>query len=211
MLGRLQAYCRARMIRDYDRLMEPLERRAFAVARERLASAARGRVLDLGAGTGANFAHYSRAAELVVAIDPELGMLAKAARRVESAGAPVTLVAAAAERLPFGAAAFDTVVATLVFCTIGEPERAMAEVARVLAPGGRILMLEHVRSSSKLLGLVQDVATPVQRIVASNCHLNRRTVSLVERAGLRLDAVRERWRGMLVELEATAPAELRPI
>ena len=191
------------MVRNYDECMRPFERRVFGAARARLAGAAIGRVLDVGAGTGANFSHYGHAVRSVFAIDPEIGMLETARAKAALASVPVHLVAASAEELPFASATFDTVVATLVFCTIPDPVRALGEVERVLVPGGRVLMLEHVRSSTAPLALLQDVATPLQRIVAAGCHLNRRTRSLVERSGLRLDAVRERYLGVVAELEAT--------
>jgi ubiquinone/menaquinone biosynthesis C-methylase UbiE len=180
--------------------MRPMERRVFGEARRRLVAHARGRVLDLGAGTGANFASYAPDVALVVALDPELGMLEGAKQK--AAAAPVTFVAASAEALPFPDAAFDTVVATLVFCTIADPAAAIAEVERVLAPGGRVLMLEHVRSSNAALGLLMDLATPVQRIVAAGCHLNRATQALVARAGFRVETATRRFLGTILELEA---------
>lgn len=203
---RVEEYFRDRMVGNYDRCMGPLERRLFGEARARLAARTFGLVLDVGAGTGANFAHYSEAARAVVAVDPELRMLAAARARAASARPPVRLVAASAEELPFRSASFDSAVATLVFCTIPDPARAIAEIERVLAPGGRLLMLEHVRSHTPLVAVLQDAATPLQRLVAAGCHLNRRTQSLVARSGFRVDALRERFRGTIVELEATRAA-----
>ena len=191
------------MVRNYDECMRPFERRVFGEARARLVATAVGRVLDVGAGTGANFAHYGDAVHSVVAVDPELEMLERAAPKGARSAATVHIVAASAEELPFPDESFDTVVATLVFCTIADPGRALGELERVMAHGGRILMLEHVRSSSRPLALLQDVATPIQRVIAAGCHLNRQTRSLVERSGLRIDAVRERYLGVVVELEAT--------
>jgi ubiquinone/menaquinone biosynthesis C-methylase UbiE len=194
------------MVRNYDRAIGPLERRVFSTARRRLLAAARGRVLDIGAGTGANFALYPDSVERVVALDPELGMLDTARAKCATAAVAVSLVAASAEELPFPSASFDTIVATLVFCTIPNPARALDEAARVLKPDGRALFLEHVRSSSPVLGLVMDVATPLQRLVAAGCHLNRRTQSLVIAAGFRVESLGERFRGSLVEIVASAPA-----
>ena len=204
---RVQDFFRERFVRNYDRAMAPLERRLFGDARRRLVASARGRVLDLGAGTGANFAHFPAAVQGVVALDPEAGMLGAARPKAAAAPVGVALVAASAEALPFPDASFDTVVATLVFCTIPDPERALAEVRRVLAPGGRALLLEHVRSSSSLLGLAMDALTPLQRIVAAGCHLNRRTQSLVAEAGFRVESRKERFLGSLVEIVAAAPAQ----
>ena len=203
---RVHDFFRDRMVRNYDRWMRPMERRVFGDARRRLVAHAAGRVLDLGAGTGANFAHYGSGVGSVVAVDPELGMLAFAREKTGAASVPVSLVAASAEALPFPDASFDTVVATLVFCTIPDPGRALGEVERVLAPEGRLLMLEHVRASSPVLGLLMDAATPLQRVVAAGCHLNRATHGLVARAGFRVEALRERFHGTVVEIEAVRPA-----
>lgn len=208
---RVQEYFKDRMVRNYDRMLRPFERRTFGESRHRLLRHAEGRVLDLGAGTGANFAYYPREVRHVVALDPELGMLATADGKREAATVPVVIVAGSAESLPFPDATFDTVVATLVFCTIGDPGRAIAEVARVLAPGGRVLMLEHVRSSNPLLGIVMDAATPLQRLVAAGCHLNRKTHGLVARAGFSVEVLRRRALGCVVEIEAIRPAQLQPL
>lgn len=205
--GRVQEFFRDRMVRNYDRAIGPLERRVFASARRRLLASARGLVLDIGAGTGANFAQYPDAVERVVAVDPELGMLESARAKGETAAVSVALVAASAEELPFPSASFDTIVATLVLCTIPDPARALDEAVRVLKPDGRALFLEHVRSSSPALGLLMDVATPVQRVVAAGCHLNRRTQSLVTAAGFRVESLSERFRGSLVEIVAAAPTQ----
>jgi ubiquinone/menaquinone biosynthesis C-methylase UbiE len=198
--ARVERFFRQRMVRNYDRLMAPLERRAFREARARLVPKAEGRVLEIGAGTGANFAFYGPEARLVVASDPEAGMLSQAASR--GAAARVVLVAASAEALPFPDRAFDCAVATLVLCTVARPLVALAEIRRVLRPGGRVYLLEHVRSRASILGAVQDVLTPVQRVVAAGCHLNRATPLLVERAGLTLTSVRERFAATVVEMEA---------
>jgi ubiquinone/menaquinone biosynthesis C-methylase UbiE len=199
---RVQDFFRDRMVRNYDRAMRPLEQRALGEARRRLVGHATGRVLDLGAGTGANFAHYSTGVRNIVALDPEIGMLAFAREKRDAARVPISIVAASAEALPFPDASFDTVVATLVFCTIADPERAIVEVGRVLAPAGRVLMLEHVRPPNPVLGLAADLLTPVQRVVAVGCHLNRVTLATVQCAGLRVDSLKERLLGAVIEIVA---------
>lgn len=146
---------------------------------------AAGRVLEVGVGTGANFPYYPEALGLV-AVDPNLFMLARARRRADRLGRDVGLIRAAAEALPFADGSFDTVVATLVFCSVFDLDRAVAEVRRVLRPGGTFRFIEHVRAEGGLLGRLQDGATPAWRRVAGGCHLNRRTVEAIERAGFEL-------------------------
>jgi ubiquinone/menaquinone biosynthesis C-methylase UbiE len=176
-----------------------MERRVFGEARKRLLTEARGRVLEVGAGTGVNFPLYRNAT--VVTLDPELGMLSQSYRR--SPEVPLVRLAAMAEELPFPDGSFDAVVATLVFCTIPDPVEAMREVRRVLRAGGKLLLLEHVRSTSGLVGLIQDVMTPLQKAVAAGCHLNRRTRSLVEDVGFVIDESRESFASSIVEIKAT--------
>jgi ubiquinone/menaquinone biosynthesis C-methylase UbiE len=203
----VERFFRERMVTHYDRLMEPLERRVFGAARERLVARAEGRVLEIGAGTGANFAYYGPQASRVVAVEPELGMLAQSRSRAARLGGRVHLLAAEGEALPFRDGAFDSVLGTLVLCTVDRPAVALAEVRRVLRPGGRLLLLEHVRSNWAAVGAVQDVFTPVQQLLAAGCHLNRRTRLLVERAGLTVTAARARFASTVVEIEAERAAE----
>jgi ubiquinone/menaquinone biosynthesis C-methylase UbiE len=202
---RLEARFRDRFVAHYDALMEPLERSVFAGARARLITRANGRVLDLGAGTGANFACFGHAARSVVALDPDPRMLAQARAKAGAAIPTIAIVTGTAEELPFAPGSFDSVVATLVFCTVADPCRALAEVVRVLRPGGVLLMVEHVRSSNRLLAGVQTALTPVQRIVAAGCHLDRATRMLVESGGLRVTSARQRFASIVVELEAVRP------
>lgn len=153
--------------------------------RSEVVGTAGGRVLEVGVGTGANFGHYPEGAS-VVAVDPDIFMLRRARRRARSLGRDAALILAAAEALPFPDQTFDTVVATLVFCSVADVSRSLAEVRRVLRPDGTFRFIEHVRAADGLLGKLQDAATPVWRRVAGNCHLNRRTVEAIEAAGFEL-------------------------
>ncbi|GIP37820.1 SAM-dependent methyltransferase [Paenibacillus sp. J31TS4] len=190
--------------RNYDRMMGPLEKRVLGAMRRRLLSVAEGEVLELGAGTGANFAYY-RSASRVTATEPETAMLAQAEIRAREAAVPVRLVQADATRLPFPDASFDTVVGTLVFCTIPDPAAALAEAWRVVKPGGKLLLLEHVRLRHPLLAKLQDWLTPAWMAVCDGCRLNRRTAELVHRTGFETLEEEERVGGLFVAVRAARP------
>ncbi len=198
--GGLQGYFDDRFVRNYDRCIAPFERSVFREARKRLLGRAAGLVLDLGAGTGVNTEFYEAPVRSVIAVDRDERMLVQSEGR--PAAVPVHAAVADAEALPFPGGVFDTVVACLVFCTTPRPELALAELIRVLAPGGRALFLEHVRSTSTIIGLVQDLANPLQRLVAGGCNLNRQTEASLRTAGLRVERRHSRFAGILVEIEA---------
>lgn len=168
----------------YDLLTYFAERRALAELRPLVAGGAAGRVLEVGVGTGANLPYYPTGTE-VAATDPDPFMLERARRRAAKLGRPVELHCAAAESLPFPDASFDAVVSTLVLCTVADPARALAEIRRVLKPGGTFRFIEHVRADGPA-GRVQDLITPLWRRVGAGCHPNRRTAAGIEAAGFAL-------------------------
>jgi ubiquinone/menaquinone biosynthesis C-methylase UbiE len=152
---------------------------------------ASGRVLEVGAGTGANFSHYPAGLELV-AVEPDAAMLARARRRAAELHLAVDLRAAAAYPLPFPAESFDTVVFGLCLCTIPEPGRALAEARRVLRPGGKVLFLEHVRAQDPGLARWQDRLAPAWGAFAGGCRPNRDTRAEFEKAGFEFDWIVEK-------------------
>lgn len=165
--------------RLYDPVMAPAERTSLVEHRRYLVDDISGDVLDLGAGTGAMFPYFAeRAAEEqnleLVAIEPDPHMLRKARDRAQSVDLDISLEEAGAESLPFPDDSFDTVVASLVFCTIPDMDAALSEVARVLRPGGEFRFLEHVRGE-RALGVAHDVLKPAWHALAGGCHLNRQT------------------------------------
>ena len=162
----------------YDGLCAVLERAGLDAWRRWLAAGARGRTLDVGCGTGRGLPRYSRDVRLI-GLDPAWDSLARARRRAPR----VPLVQASAEALPFRDDVFDTVVSSLVFCTVPEPARGLAEVKRVLRPDGRLRMLEHVRSRRRWKAIFQDRVEPVWMWVSGGCHPNRDTERAVEAAG----------------------------
>ncbi|HWQ27739.1 MAG TPA: methyltransferase domain-containing protein [Dehalococcoidia bacterium] len=175
----------------YDRLMRSTERRLMAGLRARLLGPLEGAVLEIGAGTGANLPYYAHAAR-VIATEPDPYMLRRARERLRELNHPaIDLRLASAEALPFPDASFDHVVATLVFCTVPDPEPALREVCRVLKPDGRFHFVEHVRADG-VVGRAQDLIRPVWKFFAAGCVINRRTAELIERAGFAIESLERR-------------------
>jgi ubiquinone/menaquinone biosynthesis C-methylase UbiE len=171
----------------YDRMMARAERSFMRAVREEIAGGARGHVLEVGAGTGANFPYYNDHAEEIVATEPDPYMLERARRRAEEVGRSIDLRQAPAEQLPFEDDSFDTVVSTLVMCSVREPLRALSEVRRVLRPSGQLRMYEHVRYDHAFGAFWQDLITPAWRWFGAGCHPNRNTASFVREAGFEFE------------------------
>lgn len=159
--------------------------RPFRRDRERLVAQARGRVLEIGVGTGANLQYYTAAATEVVGLEPSAAMLVDADSRARALAGPTrfTFVQGGAEALPFPDESFDTVVACLVFCTIPDFEDAAREAHRVLRPGGELLFFEHVAHPAAGVRRWQERLNPLWRRLACGCNLNRDTANVFRRAG----------------------------
>ncbi len=192
--------------RRYDRGMWLLEHASLAQLRQRLLAQAHGTVLEIGAGTGANLPLYA-ADVAVTALELRPERLAAAAEKARRAGraADITVIAGDAHWLPLPAGAFDTVVATLVFCSLADPMAVLAEVRRVLRPGGRLLLLEHVRGRTFLTRRLTDWLHPLWFALQGECHLNRETAATVAAAGFHLDHTSDHARGLVQTIIATAP------
>jgi ubiquinone/menaquinone biosynthesis C-methylase UbiE len=165
----------------YDFLSRWAERGLLRQLRPLVVGQARGRVLEIGAGTGASFPYYEQI-ESLVATDPDPFMLRRARRRANDLGFRVQWQQAQAESLPFADGSFDTVVSTLVLCTVADSARALAETKRVLKPDGTFRFVEHVRADG-WFGRVQDLVTPAWRWIGAGCHPNRRTAESIRAAG----------------------------
>jgi SAM-dependent methyltransferase len=184
------------MARLYDPFLAAGERAGMRQRRAALLNDAYGRVVELGAGTGLNVEHYTADVTDLMLSEPEPGMRGRLARRLQREGRIARIVAAPAERLPVADASVDTVVSTLVLCTVGDPEAALREVDRVLRPGGQLLFLEHVRASSPRLAAWQDRLREPWRHFGGGCVCNRASLDLMRAAGFTVVADTATWRGM---------------
>lgn len=203
-----------RLAVPYDRGMAPLERLWLREMRAAMLPYAAGRVLEIGVGTGANLPFYHPPAiSGLAAIDESAEMLAAAARRAGALthqnGSPgrmrVDLVQMDVEGLAFAGGAFDTVVGSLVLCSVMDQGRALAEIRRVLArPGGRLLLMEHMRPRVRPLAWLADAANLPWYAVNGRCHLNRQTQEMVAGAGFRLERVDSRLGGLFRLIVARA-------
>ncbi len=187
-LDRTTALTRARydrIARFYDVMEAPAERR-YGRWRRRLWALVEGpRALEVGVGTGKNMPYYP-AGVTVTAVDLSGRMLRRARRQAVHLRQPVPLVQTDVQALAFPDATFDTAVATFVFCSVPDPVRGLREVARVVKPGGLVVLLEHVRAANPILGRLMDLLDPLVVRLAGP-HINRRTVENVHRAGLLIE------------------------
>ena len=171
----------------YDRMLSGTERAGLEDMRAELLAEARGRTLELGAGTGLNLAHYTDAVTELVLTEPDPYMARRLRKRLDDeppAPGRVEVVETPAEELPFDDQSFDSVVSTLVLCSVEAPAAATGEIVRVLKPDGRLLCLEHVRSGDPGLARWQDRLERPWGWLGAGCHPNRDTVAELEAAGL---------------------------
>ena len=192
--------------RAYDLVIEPVERLGLSGLRRQTLRALSGEVLELGVGTGRSLAAYPCTVTSVTGVDPDEKMLARAVERVQRVGVPVRTLLAAAEDLPFPDESFDAVTAFLTLCTVRDQEAALREARRVLAPGGELRLLEHVRLEREPIGRLQEMLTPAWKRVAGGCHLDRRTLDGVKLAGFDVKRVGRYLDGLVLEIHARRPA-----
>jgi ubiquinone/menaquinone biosynthesis C-methylase UbiE len=175
----------------YDRGLKATEEAGLRQMRRELLAAAKGRTIDLGAGTGANLGLYPEAVTELVLAEPDPHMTSKLRPKLTALGSAASLVEAPAESLPFADASFDTAVFTLVLCTVPDPEAALREVARILRPGGQMLFIEHVRADDPGLARWQDRFEKPWRFLGDGCHCNRDTVATIESSPLTVESVEQ--------------------
>ncbi len=173
----------------YDRGLKATEEGGLRDTRRAVLAEASGRTIDLGAGTGANIGLFPEAVTEVVYAEPDPHMAKRLREKLAESGERGEISEASAQSLPYEDSSFDTAVFTLVLCTVPDPAAALAEAARVLRPGGKLLFVEHVRADESGLARWQDRLEKPWRFLADGCHCNRDTVAAIEASPLRLESV----------------------
>jgi len=198
--GRLPAGLFARI---YDPFLWLAERRGLRTHRGEVLAEARGLTLEIGSGTGLNLPHYPRSLDRLVLAEPDAAMRARLQHRLQGLQQQASVSDAIAERLPFADGTVDTVVSTLVLCTVDDPRLALREIGRVLAPDGQLLFIEHVRAGSRARARWQDRLEAPWCAFAGGCRCNRPTLMLMAECGFEFDVSEAAWRGM--------PAVVKPL
>jgi ubiquinone/menaquinone biosynthesis C-methylase UbiE len=178
--------------RAFPAMSRALEAGGIAERRRDLLAGLAGEVIDIGAGTGPSFGYYPATVTRVLAVEPEPRLRALAAAAAETAAVPVEVVGGVASALPAHTASYDAVVVSFVLCTVPDQDAALAEIRRVLRPGGVLCFLEHVRADSAGLVRMQQVleATVWPRLFGG-CHLSRDTAAAIRRAGFTISKLEE--------------------
>ncbi len=173
----------------YDRALRATEDGGLREMRRETLAAATGRTVDLGAGTGANLDLYPEAVTDLVLAEPDPHMTKQLREKLSRSGLTAELIEAPAEHLPFADSSFDTAVFTLVLCTVPDPHAALAEAARILKPGGKLLFVEHVRADEEGLARWQDRLERPWKFFADGCRCNRDTVANIEASPFTVERV----------------------
>jgi ubiquinone/menaquinone biosynthesis C-methylase UbiE len=176
--------------RFFDRFAGKDEERGQAELRRELLAGLSGRVIEVGAGNGLNFPHYPASVEEVVAVEPGAYLRERAAEAAPAALVPIRVIDGLAGRLPVEDACFDAAVVSGVLCSVPDEDAALAELRRVLRPGGELRFYEHVRARNPVRARMQDAADLVWPRLMGGCHPNRDTFAAIERAGLRVERCR---------------------
>ena len=177
--------------RIYTAMSRSAEKTEQSEHRDELLAGLSGRVAEVGAGNGLNFAHYPETVSEVIAVEPEDYLRAKAEEAAREARVSVRVVDGLADRIPLDDESVDAAVISLVLCSVPDQQRALAEVRRVIRPGGELRFYEHVRSDNLRAARRQDRITPLWSRCGGGCHPNRATVPEIERAGFEIESRRD--------------------
>ena len=172
-------------------LMSALTERGMGHLREHVLAPATGHTVIVGAGQAHDVPHLPAAVSSVIAVEPDAAMRRRGVHRLASSSLPAWYVAATAEDLPFPDESIDTLVTTLVLCSVDDPDRASNELRRVLRPGGRLLVLEHVRAATPRVAAAQHRVDGPWSYLSGGCHLTRDTGATLERAGFDVSGLQE--------------------
>jgi len=184
----------------YDFFMYPLEQGKFKNIRIKLLKKSYGKVIEIGSGSGVNFPLYKKV-ESVTAIEPSPYMIERSKKNRYAASVPIEVIQSSAEKLPYNDDTFDTVVATLVFCTIPNPQMAIKEIKRICKPNGKILLFEHVRMDNPFLARLQQTLTPYWSKICDGCQLDRETVHTFTTDSFHLIEINRYYNGLFVTIE----------
>jgi len=188
---RWMARRRGGMAAMYEQFAVGMEKAGMAAVRARLAGDLRGRVIEIGCGTGLNFSYYSADAE-VTAIEPLAEFRLFAAERAKTVAARIEVQEGDAQELPFDDHTFDAALETLAFCSVPDADKGLRELRRVVKPGASVRFFEHVRSDHTAAALAQNAFNPLWRWLADGCNLNRDTVAAIRAAGFTVERVEAR-------------------
>ncbi len=190
----------------YDIFMFPLEELGLKKLRQKVIKLIKGEtILELGVGTGLNVFAYPDGIK-IIGIEPKVEMIERAIKKTKKFKKNVAIIRADAEMLPFKDEKFDTVFATFVFCEVKNPEKGFAEIIRVLKPGGRLVLLEHVRPDGKILSKIFDFGNKITSILGEN--INRKTVEIALEAGLEIERVEKTYDGVVKLIIGTKPDKI---
>ncbi len=179
-----------RFAKTFERFGPRIDKAGGAKHREELLAGLSGRVIEVGAGSGLNFTRYPTSVTEVLAVEPEEYLRGVATKAAADAPVPITVVDGTAGALPAPDGSFDAAVASLVLCSVGDVSKALAEMHRVVRPGGELRFYEHVRSEHRVLGWMQRAVDVIWPRVAGGCHTSRDTAEAIRSAGFEVDWIR---------------------
>lgn len=188
-VAQLQEFQHPWFARVYEKISTAAERAGVGEHRDRLLAGLTGRVVEVGAGNGLNFAHYPDTVTEVLAVEPEDRLRQTAERAASQARIPVRVLRGHADELPIEDGACDAAVVSLVLCSVPDQHRALSEIHRVLRPGGELRFYEHVRSDVALFARMEDLVSPLWSRALAGCHLNRDTAAAIAAAGFTIDTL----------------------